>query len=373
VPEDRQLLKTSLHSKHVAAGAKMGDEAGWEMPLSYRGALAEAQEVRNRGGLFDISHLGRIRIRGDGAVDLLERVCTADAAGQEDDTAAYTLLCNDRGGIIDHCMLARAEGFWLLTASAMNRHKVLDHLQARAGDFDVKIDDQTERTAHVAVAGPAAADMLDAVLPQKVSAMPPGAVKVGSLMIARYIVMRVGYCGEWSLEAIMPNMVAGQAWRFITEKAGANRIAPAGLLARDVLRIEAGLCRYGHELNETIDPVTAGLAAAVDFEHEFIGRDAVRAIREKGPSRKRVALVFAAPSGPPEATSIPKMGAPVSRSDGHEAGAVTSATYSPMLDRIIALAYVAADAAEAGTKLFLRSGAQLQPARIVDLPFAKGM
>jgi len=367
-PESKDLLRSALHSKHVAAGAKMSEVAGWEMPLSYGSTLEEVRRVHGGAGVFDISHLGRIRIRGGGAVDLLQRVCTADAAHQEDDTALHTLLCNDSGGVIDDCWLVRVEGFWLLTTNACNRRKVLAHLQGHAADFDVKIDDQTERTTQVLVAGARAKDMLDAVLPEKPSALPRRAVKVGSLMIARYVAMRVGYCNQWSLEVILPNMVAAQAWRFITEKADQHAIAPAGLAARDVLRIEAGLCRYGHELNETIDPMTACLEAAVDFSHEFIGAGALRKVRDRQPSRKRIGLLLRRKAGT-QAAAIPKQGSLVRAADRREIGTVTSGTFSPALKCAAAMAYVGTEAAEAGTELLVEINSESHPAKVARLPF----
>ncbi|MCK4601190.1 MAG: hypothetical protein KAU28_01905, partial [Phycisphaerae bacterium] len=312
-------MKTALHARHVALEAKMADVAGWEMPLSYRSVLDEYGQARARASVFDISHIGRLRIRGDGALDLLERLCTADVAHQEDDTAIYTLLCNERGGIVDDCLLLRLEGCWLLTTNAINRRKVLEHIQANAGD-DVKVDDQTEKTSQLAVIGPAAAEILDAVGPMKVSSMPAGAVKTGSLLIARYVAIRTGCGGNWSLEVILPNMAASMAWDFITKKAGANAITPAGLAARDLLRFEAGLPRYGWEINETIDPVAAGVEFAVDFEKNFIGADAVRAVRDKGPARRRVGLVLAEPKGSAAKPAIPRQGATVFDADGGEIG-----------------------------------------------------
>ena len=346
-------------------------KAGWLMPLSYRGVIDEVRQVRRRAGVFDISHLGRIRIRGDGAPDLLEHLCTADVIHQEDDTVLRTLLCNDQGGIIDDCLLVRAEGFWLLTTSAICREKVLRHVQAAAADFDVKIDDQTQRTSQFAVTGPAAAGILDAVLPQKPSAMKPGEVKVGSLMIARYIAMRTGYSGQWGLEVVVPNMVAAEAWRFITEKAGENCIAPAGLAARDVLRIEAGLPRYGHELNETVDPVTAGLQDKLDFEHDFLGREALLKKTQGRPKRVLVGLSLETPTGRDDAAAIPKLGSAVSTPDGNEVAAVTSGTFSPTLEKVIAMAYVARSAAGADTELLVDVAGFRRPAVVSRLPFAR--
>lgn len=367
-----ELRKSALHAAHAALGAKLGEEDGWQVPLHYGGVLDEAAAVRRRAGVFDVSHVGRIRLRGGGAPELLERLCTCDVAGQDDDTAARTLLLNEQGCILADGFLVRAETFWLLTCNACNRAKVLEHLGAHAGEFDVKFDDQTERTVMLAVAGPAAAGLLDAVLPTKPSGMPRGAVRVGSLMIARYVAMRTGCTNVWSLEVVLPNMLASQAWRFITAGAGANCVAPAGVGARDVLRIEAGLPRYGHEINETIDPIAAGLEQAVDFEHDFIGRDAVARIRRAGPARRLVGLVLTGPRDEPDARGIPKLGAPVSRADGAEVGTVTSGTYSPTLEQVIAMAYVATDAAAVGTELRVETDAGGAPARVADLPFCPG-
>ena len=368
MPESGKLLRSALHSKHVAAGAKMAEVAGWEMPLSYGSVVEEVRRAHSGAGLFDISHLGRIRVRGAGALDLLERVCTANVARQEDNTALYTLLCNDSGGIIDDCWLARAAEFWLLTTNACNRQKVLAHLQRHAGDSDVKIDDQTERTTHVLVAGAEAKDMLDAVLPEKPSALPRRAVKVGSLMVARYVAMRIGYCRQWSIEVILPNMLAAQAWRFITEKAGENAVAPTGLAARDVLRIEAGLPQYGHELNETIDPFTAGLAAAVDFSHEFIGCQALAKARDRQLPRKRIGLLLTRKTGT-QAATIPKQGSPVRTTDRREVGTVTSGTFSPAMKCAVAMAYVDTQAAKAGGELLVQIDSENHAAKLVELPF----
>ena len=362
---DEKLLRLPLHEAHAALGAEFGTQAGWQVPLSYGDAPGEAAAAAERAGVFDLSHLGRIRIRGDGATDLLERLCTSDVARQEDDTSAYTLLLNERGGILADGLLVRAASFWLLTCGACNRAKVLEHLGEHAGRFDVKLDDQTQRTVMLAAAGPAAPAALDAVLPVGPSAMPRGAVKVGSMLIARYLAMRTGCTRRWSLEVILPNMVASQAWRFVTERAGENRIAPAGLAARDVLRIEAGLPRYGCEIDETTDPVTAGLERAVNLDHEFIGRDAVAKVRAEGPSRKLVGLAFA---GGPDAAEVPAGAAAVLRADGSPAGEVTSAARSPSLG-VIAMANVAADVARPGEALCVDVGGPPQPAEIVPLPF----
>ncbi|HAU37910.1 MAG TPA: hypothetical protein DCX07_09370 [Phycisphaerales bacterium] len=365
---ETDLLRTALHDRHVALGAAMGDEAGWHVPLRYTGPLDEAAEVRRRAGVLDLSHRSRIRIRGDGAPELLARAFTHDAARQEDDTAADTLLLNERGGVLDAGTLLRLEDFWVFNGAPPCREKTLRHLQSLAEGLDARVDDQTLKTALLAVTGPEAPRILDAVLPLRVGDLPVGAVKFGSMMIARYIAARVSESGEWGVEVSLPNLVAGQAWRFITEKAGQNAVRPAGLAAADVLRIEAGLCRYGHELNETIDPLSAGLEIRLHWEHDFLGREALEKLRARPPARRRVGLVLEAPSER-TAPALPRQGDTIRRADGSEAGAVTSATFSPAREAVLAMAYLSPVALDAGEKLSVETPAGPCNAVIAELPF----
>jgi aminomethyltransferase len=356
-----------LDAAHRALDATMGVESGWEVPLSYSGALDEAAETRRLASVFDISHVGRIRIRGRDALSLVEKLCTTDVVHQEDDTACSTLLLNESGGVFADATIARLEGFWLLTTDPCNRTKVLEHATQVGVDMSVKVDDQTDKGAMLAVTGPAAREILDSVLPEKPGDLPAGATKIGSMMIARYIVMRTSFTGMWGLEVILPKMFVAKAWRFITEKADDKALKPSGMTARDILRIEAGLCRYGHELNETVDPLTAGLESLIDFDHEFLGRNALTDIRNKGVSRKRVGLRL-------DSTEIPRLGDTVFNSDGIEVGAITSGTFSPALDCPIAMAYVSISSGDSGAVLQveLASPGRKVSATVVDLPFVPG-
>ncbi len=340
------LLKTALYDKHIASGGQMGEEGGWAMPLHFGSGLEEATQVRSRAGLFDVSHLGRLRIRGDGALDLLERLCTADVAHQEDDTTIHTLLCNDSGGILDECYLIRLQNFWVLTTNAINREKILAHLKAHGEEIgDVKIDDQTNKVSQLAAVGPEAERILDAVMPISIAGLKSGEARTGSLMIANYIASRSSYCGRlYSLEVMIPTMFAGKAWDYVTGKSGDNAMKPAGIMARDILRIEAGLCKFGHEINEMTNPAAAGLMSCVDFGHDFIGAEAVREFEDKGSSRIRTGLILEPPSDGRSPTSIPTLGATISTTDGREVGNVTSATFSPHLEKIIAQGYIVPDA-----------------------------
>jgi aminomethyltransferase len=377
--EDK-LRQSPLHDLHMALEAKMGDEAGHLVPLSYGNALGEVRETRARAGVFDLSHAGRIRLRGDQAQTLLERLCTHDVAHQEDATVAPSLLCNERGGIVSDAQLLRLEDHWLLDTPAGNRAKVLEHLAAHWAGLSVKIDDQTDKSVRIDVLGPRAGTILDALLPFKVSQMAPGAVIEGSMLIVKYVAARTDLGRLWAAQVILPTMLAGKAWNFITHKAGDNAIKPAGMAALDVLRIEEGLPRYGHEINETIDPITAGLAHLVDLGHEFVGRDAVAQLSQRPPARKRVSLVIG-PDRPPlhgatEITDsvflfdlqdiIPRQGATILDADGAEVGVVTSGTYSPTRRAVIAMGYVAASAASPDAKLHVDFMGQHKGATVLD-------
>jgi aminomethyltransferase len=369
--DDDELLRPALHDQHVAREAKMCDEAGWSVPLSFAGALDEAAEARRRAAIFDLSHFGRIRIRGDEAVELLERACTADVARQEDNTAVWTPLCNAAGGVIDRVRLIRLSGFWVMVTSPMCRAKVIEHLQLLAGGYAASVDDQTAGTSMLAVTGPEAPGRLQAVLPFPVVGTRPGEASMGSFLVARYISDRVDFAGVWGLTVQLPNMLAGQAWKYITARAGANAIGPAGMAAWDVLRIEAGLCRYGHEMNETVDPLSLDLADEVDFDHDFLGRDALNAVRNR-PSRRTLAGLTLDPPEGRERARIPVQGTPVLGADGVEVGTVTSGTFSAALGRPVALALLAPSPGADGAPLTVAFPGGHAPAKAATLPFVNG-
>ena len=359
------LLQTPLHETEKQAGARMVDFAGWEMPLLFTGILDEHGKTRADATVFDVSHMGRLRVRGDWAFKLLDRACTADVVGQEDNSARYSLLCNEDGGIVDDIFVIRLEDQWLVVCNATNRQKVLAHLEElnEQGGFKADIDDQTLRTAMLAVQGPRAMEKLAAALPMDLAGLKRHEVLAGSYMMVKYVASRTGYTGEDGLEVIVPAMAASTAWKFITSDKGG--IVPAGLGARDVLRLEAGLPLYGHELNETIDPISAGLEKAVRATGEFVGSAALAKIREKGAARRLVGIKL-------QTHRIARQGA-VIFADGWEVGVVTSGTFSPSCQASIAMGYVDRQFAGEGQELVV----QIKPeedteAQVVARPFYRG-
>jgi aminomethyltransferase len=217
---------------------------------------------------------------------------------------------------------------------------------------NVKIEDQSPGIVQFAVTGPAAESILSKHLPIRVSGMDRGAAKMGSLMVARYIAARIGPTSAWTLEVMIPTMFAARAWEFITIKAGESALRPCGMVARDILRLEAGLPMWGHELNETVDPVTAGLMKFVDADRQFSGADAIRCIAASGPSRRRVALESESPA---MEGSIPRLGTVITDTSGREIGTVTSAAISRS-GNVVAQAYLSTEMAVESQDLIVGSG-----------------
>jgi len=370
MPHEQELLHSALHDRHVALEANMGLEAEWEVPLSYRSALDEAGDTRRRASIFDLSHFGRIRIRGDGAIDLLERACTTNVAHQEDNSTVPTLLCNERGGIIDYAQLVRLSDFWVLVTAPICRTKVLEHLTGLAANYGAKVDDQTLKTTMLGVLGPGASDILTDVLPLSIADLSEGDVKYGSLMIARYIAERIDLFGLWSARVSIPNMAASRAWRFITERPAPDNIPPAGLAAFDILRVESGTPRYGYEINETIDPYTCGLGSAVGFDHDFIGCEALKRMSGKTPSARLTGLILHPTEDEDASRAIPRQGWTVLDGSGNKIGTVTSGTFSPTLNEPVALALISADV-PAGEEATIETPEQRIGGEVTDLPFVE--
>jgi aminomethyltransferase len=331
----------------------MIDWEGWQMPFAYDSAIDEAAEPRRHAIVMDFSHAGRIRIAGDGALDLLERMCVSDVAHQEDDHAAPTLLCNDGGGIIDACTLIRLSESWLLVTSPSRRQAVMEHLRAHARD--AKLDDQTPKTAQLVVAGVGAAQLLDKALPFRVGDLPLGGVRTGSLMLAKYTAWRWTLGRLWALHVTLPALLAGKAWDYITAKAAAAP-RPAGMGAWDMLRTEGLEPRWGWDLNETIDPYQANLGELVHFGHDFVGKAALERLAATAPARVRVGLALS--------SEVAHRGDAVLDAGGVETGTITSSTHSPAMGGPVAMAYVSPAVSAVGTKLSVAGAQSRQDAQV---------
>jgi aminomethyltransferase len=362
------MLQSPLHEFHLEHGAQLVEYAGWQMPIRYSSITQEHEQTRTSGGLFDVSHMGRVKISGRHARRLLERLCTRDIASMQDGQCRYSLVCNEQGGIRDDVIVMRfEEDDYLVVVNAANREKLLDHFEQvrAAGDMVVKIDDTTMKTAMIALQGPKVMDLISSVS-QEIPALKRYRFTVKNLMIMKLFVSRTGYTGEDGVEIILPANGVPMAMKLLLKGAGeaSEIIKPCGLGCRDTLRLEAGMPLYGHELTEESNALGTGLdfAIALDKEGPFIGQDALKRTRDAGgPSRRLVGLSL-------EGRRTARQDMSVRRGDA-TIGVVTSGCLSPTLDRSIAMAYVDAEAAEPGGAVHVDAGRATLEGEIVKLPF----
>lgn len=368
------MLRTPFYQFHQDHGARFVDFAGWEMPITYGSILEEHRRVRDTGGLFDVSHMGRIKISRTDSTKLLEHVLTRRVRDMAVGACRYSLVCNEQGGTLDDVIVYRLEGYWMLVVNASNRLKIKKHLEANAGTWNVKIDDQTESTAMIALQGPTAMGLIGR-FSTEVPTLKRYRFCVKNLMVMKLIISRTGYTGEDGVEVILPASTATMLVKMMLRELGDNdpAIHPAGLGARDTLRLEAGMPLYGHELDEATDPLSAGLGFAVSLDkgagatprdtQRFIGQDALEKIAAQGPNRRLVGLQL-------QGRRTPRQGMTVLHGD-ELIGHVTSGCLSPTLGHPIALAYVLTPHAQEGGCLSVQLGSTAVDARVVKLPFYK--
>ena len=367
------LSRTPFHEFHVDNGARMVEFAGWEMPMLYRSIIEEHRQVRAGGGLFDVSHMGRLRFTGPDACRFLDRVCTRKIHGMALDQCRYSLVCNDDGGCRDDVLVYRiGADEYLMVCNAANRKKLLEHFDAVCGDLDVLRRDETALTAMLAIQGPKVMDLIGGVAPE-VAGLKRFRFVRKSVLGADVLISRTGYTGEDGVEVIMPAAIAVQSMSLLISGIGGadSPVKPAGLGARDTLRMESAMPLYGHEITEQIDPLSAGLNFAVKLDKgdgnleagPFIGQEALKKIAETGPARSLAGLLL-------EGRRTARQGMIVNAA-GAEIGVVTSACLSPTLGKPIAMAYLDAARAEPGGTVEVALGANQATAEIVPLPFYK--
>lgn len=356
-------MRTCLHEAHVRSGARMVDFNGWDMPLLYAGIVEEHRRVRAAAGLFDISHMGRLSVRGPDVLPFLQDLLPFDVAALAPGRVKYSLLLNERGGTLDDVLVYRHPDHASLVVNAGNRAKCLDWLERRRGARRVAVADRTAETVMVAVQGPAAIGIAGAFLGEPLEGLKYYAHVERVLPIGPVLVSRTGYTGEDGVELIAPAVAGERLWAALLDVGKAMGIGPAGLGARDTLRLEAGMPLYGHELTEEVTPLEAGLERAIQIEKPgYVGREALLAQRAAGVPRTRIGLrVF-------DGKKIPRQGCPVT-AGGREAGAVTSGTFSPTLEAPIAMATVRREAAAPGADVVIRIRDREVQARVVPLPF----
>lgn len=363
------MLRTPLYDTHKALGARLIDFGGWEMPVMYRGINDEHLYTRTAASAFDVSHMGRLIFAGADAEALLQHVCTRNVGKLAVGRSGYSHVCNEQGGILDDVIVSRFENQWLMVCNAGNREKIVSHLRANASGRNVTMEDTTTQTVMIAIQGPATmkllGDYLTKYLPIDPAKLARYGFVAGSYMGQKYAIFRSGYTGEDGVEVVVGAGTGVLLWDFLTKESDSGRVQvkPAGLGARDTLRLEAGMPLYGHELSEQVDPISAGCAWAVDLTKEFIGAAALRRIAADGPRRKIAGLAL-------EGKRIARQGAKVFAGD-REVGEVTSGTLSPTLEKSIAMAYVDSAVLSAGASLAVEIRDARIGATVVPLPFYK--
>lgn len=359
------MLQTCLNRFHREYGAKLVDFAGWEMPVMYRGIVEEHRHTRAHCSLFDVSHMGRLHVTGPRAEAFLQRVCTRNLADMPVGLSRYSHICNEQGGILDDVIVSRFDEHYLIVCNAGNTAKILAWLQRVGGEFGVEIVNMTCETAMIALQGPEAMGLIAKFSPLPMDGLKRYHFKHGDFMGAEFAVFRSGYTGEDGVEVVLPASLAATAVQMmigqLTETDAS--VKPAGLGARDTLRLEAGMPLYGHELSESYDSISAGQGWAVDLSKDFIGQPALQEVKQNGPKRKLTGFEVAG-------RRIAREGA-LLYAGGAEVGVITSGTHSPTFDKVIAMGYLETSLCEPGRAVEVDIRGSRSSAMVVKLPFYK--
>ncbi|MGO1539492.1 MAG: glycine cleavage system aminomethyltransferase GcvT [Leucobacter sp.] len=359
---------TPLYAEHQRLGASFTDFGGWDMPLKYDSELAEHHAVRNSAGLFDLSHIGEIRVQGPDAAVFLNTALVGNLAAISVGRAKYSLLCTENGGIIDDLISYRlADDEYLVVPNAGNVDSVVRELTAQATGFDVTVRDESADTALVAVQGPASAailhDTMDESQHELIRDMKYYSAYYATVAGIDVLLARTGYTGEDGFELYVPSDQSVALWNTLCAAGEAHDLMPAGLAARDSLRLEAGMPLYGNELGLETSPFEAGLGSIVSFKkpETFVGRTSLTSHKTAGPQRVLVGLRGAGRRAGRSGYAVLAAGTVV--------GNITSGQPSPTLGYPIALAYVTPEFAEIGTKLDVDLRGKAEPFEVVPLPF----
>ncbi len=346
----------------------MVDFAGWSMPVLYSSIVAEHVATRNAAGLFDVSHMGRLRFKGNRVADFLDRIVTRQVTDMQPGQIRYSLVTNYAGGVLDDVLIYRLPDLagspqFFMVVNASNRQKIVDWIDRHlAGSGDLSCVDATFETAMIAVQGPLAIELVQYLLGFELRSIKYYHAIQTEIGGEEVIISRTGYTGEDGLELIVSAGAAERLWTKIIERGAEQGVMAAGLGARDTLRLEAAMPLYGHELLESITPLEAGLDFAVNLQdRQFPGSEPLRKIKGEGLRRLRIGLQLSGKRVPREHYSIFVNGQP--------AGEVTSGTFSPTLQRPIAMGYLPPQLGEIGTEVTVDIRGSREPARVVRMPF----
>jgi aminomethyltransferase len=358
--------KTPLYDEHLAAGGRMVPFAGFMMPVQYTSLAEEHEAVRTRAGLFDVSHMGEIFVRGPRALDFVQMVSCNEHSKMAVGRAQYTGLMYPEGTFVDDLLVHRTdEQEYLLVVNAANVDKDFAYLADLADlETDVEVSNRSDNWAQIAIQGPLAAEILQALTSVDLGQLKYYRFTWGDVSGIHALVARTGYTGEDGFEIYTDPAAASGIWRLLLEEGGPKGLVPAGLGARDTLRLEAGMALYGNDIDETPTPLEAGLGWIVKLaKGDFIGRDVLERQKESGVDRKLVGFEVLD-------RGIARNGYPVFLEEGADpVGRVTSGTQLPTFGKAMGMAYVPPEAAEAGTDIMIGIRSKSVPARVVKLPF----
>lgn len=357
------MINTALTEKHISLGAKMVPFAGYNMPVQYEGINAEHQTVRTGVGVFDVSHMGEFILKGEKALDLIQRVTSNDASKLYDGKVQYSCFPNEEGGIVDDLLVYRIdEKTYMLVVNASNIEKDWNWIQ-KFNTENVEMHNISDRTSLLAVQGPKAAEALQSLTDVDLASMEYYNFVKGTFAgVENVIISATGYTGAGGFEIYFNNEQATQIWDAIFEAGKPFNIKPIGLGARDTLRLEMGFCLYGNDIDDTTSPLEAGLGWITKFTKTFTNSEALKAQKEAGISRKLVGFEMID-------RGIPRHDYPIVDAEGNVIGRVTSGTQAPSLQKAIGMGYVDKAVAKEGNEIYILIRDKKIKAQIVKFPF----
>ena len=359
------MKDTALSAIHAALGAKMVPFAGYNMPVSYQGINLEHQTVREKVGVFDVSHMGEFFVTGPNALSLIQRVCSNDASKLEDGQAQYSCFPNEDGGVVDDLIVYRiAAEKWLLVVNASNIDKDWAWINSH-NTMGASLENSSDHYSLLAIQGPKAIQAMQSLTQEDLSAIKFYTFKINTFAgVENVIISATGYTGSGGFEIYCKNTQVAKIWTKVLEAGADWGIQPIGLAARDTLRLEMGYCLYGNDIDDTTSPLEAGLGWITKFNKDFINSESLKKQKEIGVSKTLVGFELSQ-------RGIPRQGYAIVDAQGNSIGRVTSGTMSPSMGKGIGLGYVPTALKEVGSQIHIQIRNKIVPAMVVKLPFYK--
>ena len=359
------MKKTALYKKHIELGAKMVPFAGYMMPVQYSGVNNEHINVREGVGVFDVSHMGEFIVKGKDALSFIQKISSNDASVLFPGRAQYAYLPNENGGIVDDMLVYMIEeNHYMLVVNASNIDKDWEWIHSQ-NDFDVALENISENTSLIAVQGPKAKDLLQNLTDINLSKIKFYHFETGTFAgFNDVIISATGYTGSGGFELYVPNNIAEDIWDLIFKSNSQFGVLPAGLAARDTLRLEMGYCLYGNDINDQTSPISAGLGWVTKFTKAFVGDNFIKKAKFEGTESKLIAFELLD-------RGIPRKDYEIEDVDGNLIGQVTSGTMAPYVKKAIGMGYVKSEHSNLGNKIFIKIRNKSISAEIIKLPFYK--